>query len=110
MKGEYLDLLVTNGDLVLDAAANPLTIDQRDSIAQDIKHMVIESGLLVEIVAERDPEKRSLNLLRIERQVDLDVRIVPGTAKIIAVDIEHYYVTATTVDYGPLNIDLNGDR
>lgn len=103
---DYLDLLVTEGDFTLDAAANPLTARERNSLAQDIKHMVLETGLLIELVGERNPEKIQLNLGRIERKIDLDPRMVPGTGKVTVIDSETYYLTATTVDYGDLTVDL----
>jgi hypothetical protein len=103
---DYLDLLVVDGNFILDIAANPLTVQERESIAQDIKHMVIESGYLVELVAERHPEKIRQNLQRIERIIDLDSRIVPGTAQASVAGAELFYLTATTVDYGHLTVEI----
>ena len=103
---DYLDLFVADGNFVLDIAANPLTVQERESIAQDIKHMVIESGYLVEMVAERHPQKIQQNLQKIERIIDLDPRIVPGTAKATVADTELFYLTATTVDYGHLAVEI----
>ena len=106
MKGDYLDLWVSEGDLALDVVDIPLTVDQRDSIAQDIKHMIIETGLMVQLVAERNPERRALSVQRIERRVDLDIRIVPGSARVTPMELESYFISATTVDYGPLSLEL----
>lgn len=103
---DYLDLSVVDGDFMLDAAANPETVEGRASIAQDIKHMVIESGLLVEIVAERHPEKIRQNLQRIERKVDLDPRIVAGTGAVTVAAAELFFISATTVDYGPIALEF----
>ena len=44
---EYIDLLIAGNDLVLDLSRQPLLIDDRASIAQDIAHMIRDSGLLV---------------------------------------------------------------
>lgn len=49
----YIDLLIAGNDLVLDPSHQPLLVDDRASIAQDIAHMIRESGLLVTLVAER---------------------------------------------------------
>ncbi|MGV2841154.1 DUF2590 family protein, partial [Vibrio cyclitrophicus] len=45
----YQDLLIENGDVVLDAGRNPVLIRDRAVIAQDIKHAIIESNLAVEL-------------------------------------------------------------
>ena len=50
---DYIDLLIVDNDLVLDPSRQPLLIEDRASIAQDIAHMIRESGLLVTLVAER---------------------------------------------------------
>ena len=55
---EYIDLLIAGNDLVLDLSRQPLLIDNRASIAQDIAHMIRDSGLLVTLVAERDRLKQ----------------------------------------------------
>ncbi len=51
---EYIDLLIHDNDLVLDPSRQPELIDDRASIAQDIAHMIRDSGLLVTLVAERN--------------------------------------------------------
>ncbi|MPX98219.1 DUF2590 family protein, partial [Salinivibrio sp. VYel6] len=40
----YQDILIENGDVVLDDGRNPVMIQDRAVIAQDIKHAIIESG------------------------------------------------------------------
>ena len=55
----YIDLLITHNDLTLDPSNQPLLVDDRTSIAQDIGHMIRESGLLVTLVAERDRFRRA---------------------------------------------------
>ncbi|MDF4702045.1 DUF2590 family protein, partial [Vibrio parahaemolyticus] len=39
---KYQDILIENGDVVLDAGRNPILIQDRAVIAQDIKHAIIE--------------------------------------------------------------------
>ena len=36
----YIDLLITNNDLTLDPSNQPVLVDDRASIAQDIAHML----------------------------------------------------------------------
>ncbi|MFC6633528.1 DUF2590 family protein [Microbulbifer taiwanensis] len=103
---KYQDLLIINNDIALDGIGVPLGISDRPSIAQDIKHMIRESGLLVELVGERDGAKVALNLQRLENLVETDVRIVPGTASITREDSETFLVRARTEDYGHLEFNL----
>ena len=48
---DYIDLLIANNDLVLDASQQPLLVEDRASIAQDIAHMIRDSGLLGTLLA-----------------------------------------------------------
>lgn len=103
---DYIDLRITDDDLTLDAGGNPVLLDGRASIAQDIQHMIRESGLLVDIIANRDARARRTNLVRITMAVDDDERIVPGTAEISESAPGEYWLTATTVKYGSLALQL----
>ena len=103
---EYIDLLIQNNDLVLDLSRQPLLIDDRASIAQDIAHMIRDSGLLVTLVAERDRLKQRDCIQQMELLVEADERLVPGTAQIIQGEPGHYLVTATTVKFGKLEVSL----
>lgn len=103
---DYLDLLISGDAVALDGFGLPLLIDGRASIAQDIKHMIRETGLLIEMVAERNPEKVKRNMVRIERHVEDDTRIRPGTARVTRVDNNTFYLTAQTTKYGELEIPL----
>lgn len=100
--GLYVDLLITDNDLTLDSGGEPQLVDDRDSIAQDIKHLIRESGLMVRIIGQRDPVKVAANLQALELLIEDDERLVPGTIAITAIDAETYYVTADTVEFGPI--------
>ena len=67
---EYRDLLITEDDLTPDAGGIPEMVTGRASIAQDIVHMIRESGLLTEMLANRDPMKRKSCLIKISIAVD----------------------------------------
>lgn len=54
----YQDILIENGDVVLDAGRNPVLIHDRAVIAQDIKHAIIESNVAIHLIAERSPAKK----------------------------------------------------
>ena len=101
---EYIDLLIHDNDLVLDLSRQPLLIDDRASIAQDIAHMIRDSGLLVTLVAERDRLKQRDCIQQLELLVEADERLVPGTALITQLEPGQYLVTATTLKFGTIEV------
>jgi hypothetical protein len=103
---EYIDLLIQDNDLVLDLSRQPLLIDDRASIAQDIAHMIRDSGLLVTLVAERDRLKQRDCIQQLELLVEADERLVPGTALINQLEPGQYLVTATTLKFGTIEVTL----
>lgn len=103
---DYVDLLIEDDGIALDALGIPVLIDGRASIAQDIKHMIRESGLLVELIGERNREKVKRNMVRIEKRVEDDLRIRPGTAKVTRTETGTFYVTARTMKYGEIEVFL----
>jgi len=102
----YIDLLIEGGGIVLDAGAQPLYTDNRASIGQDIKHAVMESGLARALVGERSPTLRADVRTQIRILVEQDERIVPGTADVIEEAADRYLLTATTTDFGDLEVYL----
>ncbi len=105
---KYIDLLITDNDIALAApgVGQEMHISDRASIAQDIVHMIRESALLLGVVGERDPEVVQLNLTRIEQMIEDDLRIVPGSAKVTRTNNETVYVTANTLEFGPVEVSL----
>ena len=104
---DYFDLLITNDDFTLDANGEPRLIYDADCIAQDIKHLIRESGLMVEIIGQRDNIKVRSNLQKLKLLIEEDVRLVPGTVVITKIDIETFYITATTYKYGNIDFEVN---
>ena len=102
----YIDLLITNNDLTLDPSNQPLLVEDRASIAQDIGHMIRESGLLATLVAERDRFRQSDCIQQLELLVEADVRLVPGTVRILEEEKGKYLVTAKTVEFGSVEVVL----
>lgn len=103
---EYIDLRIENDDLKLDAGGNPVLLDGRASIAQDIMHMIRESGLLVAIIANRDARQRRTNIVKITIAVDDDRRIVPGSTVVEEANPGEYWLMAQTVSYGEISLKL----
>lgn len=106
MVDKYVDLLVADDGIVLDAAGNPVLIHGRESIAQDIQHMIRESGLLIEMVGERNPERVQMKMIQLEGRIEDDVRIKPGTAVITRTDTDTFWIQATTIEYGDVEFYL----
>ena len=109
---KYQDILIENGDVVLDAGRNPILIQDRAVIAQDIKHAIIESNLAVDLIAERSPSKKADIRTRLELLVEEDVRLVPGTVRLDEPTEGTIYVFADTMDFGELHLEIvnNGER
>lgn len=105
----FIDLLITNDDLTLDEANVPVTVANRPSIGQDITHMIRETGLLKETLAERNRLKRRDSLQQIELLMDDDVRLIPGTATITDEGNGQFLVTAETEAFSNLRIGVKID-
>nr|VFJ42973.1 MAG: Protein of unknown function (DUF2590) [Candidatus Kentron sp. FM]VFJ43698.1 MAG: Protein of unknown function (DUF2590) [Candidatus Kentron sp. FM]VFK05688.1 MAG: Protein of unknown function (DUF2590) [Candidatus Kentron sp. FM] len=100
------DLWITGDDLTLDDGKEAQLIIERRCIAQDLIHMIREKGYAVRMVGERDPIQLALLIQEIEREMDEDVRIVPGTSRLHEREMGVYYATADTVEYDPIYIEL----
>ncbi|EJG1620085.1 DUF2590 family protein [Vibrio parahaemolyticus] len=109
---KYQDILIENGDVVLDAGRNPILIQDRAVIAQDIKHAIIESNLAVDLIAERSSSKKADIRTKLELLVEEDVRLVPGTVRLEEPTEGTIYVFATTIDFGDMQFEIvnNGER
>ncbi|EJN6829064.1 DUF2590 family protein [Vibrio cidicii] len=103
---KYQDILIENGDVVLDAGRNPVLIQDRAVIAQDIKHAIIESNLAVDLIAERSSSKKSDIRKQIELLVEEDTRLVPGTVRLEEPKQGTIYIFARTIDFGDLNVEI----
>lgn len=103
---EYVDLLIVDNDLALDPSRQPRLIDDRACIAQDIAHMIRDSGLLVVLVAERDRLRQRDCIQQLELLVEDDIRLVPGTARITQLEPGVYLVTAKTLKFGLIEVSL----
>lgn len=103
MKKRYFDLLITNQDLSLDSGKQPIICDNRVSIAQDIKHAIIESGLATLLIAERSRVLRQDIILQLVLLVEEDRRLIPGTIFITDEDMHRLRVTAETYEFGKID-------
>lgn len=102
----YSDILIENGDVVLDAGRNPVLIHDQAVIAQDIKHAIIESGLAVALIGEKSRAGRADIKKQIELLVEEETRLVPGTVRIEEPKLGQIWVFATTREFSDLQIEL----
>ncbi|AST78801.1 DUF2590 family protein [Citrobacter farmeri] len=105
----YIDLLITDGNFTLDSGNEPRRCNNRDSIAQDIIHSILESGITARLIGERSPTMRGDVITRLTLLVESDERLIPGTIVITEESISRLYVTAETYDFGSVNTEVNYD-
>ncbi|AAZ93669.1 DUF2590 family protein [Pasteurella multocida] len=98
----YFDLLIKGEDITLDSGNQPVICDNRVSIAQDIKHALIESGLATLLIAERSRILRRDIILQMILIVEEDRRLVPGTIFIDEEDQGRLRLTAETYEFGKI--------
>lgn len=101
---KYIDLLISGRNFTLDSGNEPELCNNRASIAQDVVHMIIESGIVKELIAERSPVLRADIMMQMELLVESDERIVPGTVSITDDLNGDYFIEADTYDFGPLSL------
>lgn len=104
----HFDLLIKDNDISLDVGGNPERVTDLACIAQDICHMIRDTGLLVELVGNRDERRTAENLIKIKIEVEDDERIVPGSCQVVEVDGQPgtFNLTATAYDFGELAFTL----
>ncbi len=95
-----IDLNIINGDLSLDDALTPMQLTKTQVINQDIKHRILESGLLVQLVGLRNTNAIAMILTEIELVVEQDQRLIPGTIEVIRTLQGQISVKAQTIDKG----------
>lgn len=103
---KHVDILISDDGIHLDDFGFPALISGRASIAQDIKHMIRETGLLILMIGERHAETVRGYLVQIETKIEDDLRIVPGSARVERVDTNTIFVTAKTTEYGDIEMGV----
>lgn len=98
MAETFVDILIRDGDIVVADAIEQHVSDEQ-SLEQDIKHMILDSGYLIETIGERDADKRTLAYNKLVRLIEDDIRVIPGNVEITELDNNAVLVTADTI-YG----------
>ncbi|CAM7077792.1 MULTISPECIES: DUF2590 family protein [Enterobacter] len=102
----YIDLLIENGNFVLNTGKEPELCNNRKSIGQDIIHSILESGLATQLVGERSPTLRADIFTQLELLIEEDERIVPGTVDVSEESPKRLWVTASTYDFGGISAQV----
>lgn len=102
MDSIHIDLNIVDGDLNLDEMLAPAKLNVADVIAQDIKHRLLESGLLVRLVKLRNKNSIAMILTEIELIAEQDNRLVPGSINVFLTQQKTIAIQAMTKDYGKL--------
>ncbi|MDG2721465.1 DUF2590 family protein [Vibrio parahaemolyticus] len=100
----YNDIKVVEGGWDMDAGQQPKECSDLYSIAQDIKHAIMESGLARQLVAERNPALRADVMVQIEQLAERDVRVVPGSATARETETGDITLIAKAYEYGELEV------
>ncbi len=103
----YSDLLIVDGSLSLDVGAQPELTHTRASIAQDVKHMLMASGLVTKLLAQRSPTMRNDVYTEMELLIETDTRLVPGSIDVDIQSAELIAITATTYEFGNIKTEVN---
>jgi hypothetical protein len=106
----YIDLLIENDDIVTDDDGQPLLITDRDVIAQDINHAIRESGLLSDLIGERNQQRRAMIRKKLRTVVENDSRVTPGTSSVsetLSSTKEIYLVITAETEFGLITIGAN---
>lgn len=107
---QYIDLYIQDNDFLLNSGNEPTLCNNTVSISQDIKHAIIESGLALQLIAERSPTLRADIFNQIILLVEHDVRIIPGTVSIKEEQQGRFLLLADTYDFGTIYTAVSNDK
>lgn len=101
-----IDLLLDEDtfDLTLDEAGEPQLVEQRSTVGQDAKDMILDKFFAVEMIGQRSRIERAALRNDIALELEEDRRIKPGTAEIVETSPGTIQVIADTYNYGPISI------
>lgn len=96
---QRIDLNIVEEDLLLDSFKHVSQLTNADVVAQDIKHRIVESGLLPPLIKQRNVDAINKLIVELELIVEQDARIMPGTVTISATTTGLINIHAQTRDY-----------
>jgi len=102
----YTDLKITDNDLELDSAGMPVFVHDREVIAQDIRHGLLDSSLLIDLIGERNRDYRKLIFKKIRMRIEADPRIKPGSSQITETEPGQLVIVASS-EFGPITLGIS---
>jgi len=96
----HIDLNIIDGDFVFNSSLSAGKLSAAKVIGQDVKHRIIESGLLVKLVKQRNVNGIAPVLTDLELEVEQDDRLKPGTILISYNSDKTLSIEAQTKQYG----------
>lgn len=106
MSNTHVDLNIVDGDFVTSPTLTLDRLSKANVIAQDIKHRILESGLLVKLIKLRNVNYISAVLTELELEVEKDNRLVPGSVFIKRNDDQTLTIDADTHLYGKVKFEV----
>jgi len=98
----HIDLNIIDGDFVFNSSLSAGKLSAARVIGQDVKHRIIESGLLVKLVKQRNVNGIAPVLTDLELEVEQDDRLKPGTILITYNSDKTLTIEAETKQYGSM--------
>jgi len=102
--GEHVDLNIVDGDFVFSPNLTAQQLTAVQVIGQDIKHRILESGLLVQLVGLRNVNGIAPIIVELELEIEKDERLVPGTIFITYNSDKSLSVKAQTKQFGVISL------
>jgi len=104
MASTHIDLHIVDGDFVFNDSLSEELLQESNVIAQDVKHRIIESGILVKLVKLRNVNGISQILTELELEVEKDDRLKPGTIFVNYNTDNTLTIEAQTREYGTVQL------
>ena len=100
----HIDLNIVDGDFVFNQSLSADTLQAANVIAQDVKHRIIESGILVRLIKLRNVNGIAQMLTELELEVEKDNRLKPGTILVNYNTDRTLSIEAETRQYGKVKL------
>jgi hypothetical protein len=101
---DHIDLSIVDGDFVFSPNLTEKQLSSVQVIGQDIKHRILESGLLVKLIGLRNKNGISPIIVELELEIEKDERLVPGTIFITYNSDKSLSVKAETKQFGVITL------
>ncbi len=107
-QNNHIDIEIISNDLALGVDGAVRFVSGVDCVQQDIKHAILESGLLPLLVAERSATQIALIKNKICGIVEDDLRVMPGTVTVqnVSNQVGVFMVEGQTMDYRKLTLTV----